>query len=104
MENVAPAGNFFASGGIFFPVVVPFYIPDGPLFQRGGKVGPGGQNRKTIGRKSPAGGKRRKLLPEKVTHRRQNSPPKNKQAEALRFCLPIFNYLLLRPLPRFPAI
>lgn len=35
---------------------------------------------------------------------RQNSPPKNKQAEALRFCLPIFNYLLLRPLPRFPAI
>ena len=34
---------------------------------------------------------------------RQNSPPKNKQAEALRFCLPIFNYLLLRPLPRFPA-
>lgn len=31
-------------------------------------------------------------------------PQKNKQAEALRFCLPIFNYLLLRPLPRFPAI
>ena len=30
--------------------------------------------------------------------------PKNKQAEASRFCLPIFNYLLLRPLPRFPAI
>ena len=30
--------------------------------------------------------------------------PQNKQAEALRFCLPIFNYLLLRPLPRFPAI